>query len=292
VRAQESRERDLRLALRELEFLQRLSQSAASTRDADELVDLIIHETTAALGVDVCALYLLNPPATELVFAATNGLNERMVGRVTMKVGEGVTGWVAEARQPMVVPDVTEEPHWKWIPGLDEERFRSMLSVPIESGPRLVGVLNVQSVGQRDFTREDIDFLRAIAGQVAGILERSELQRRMETQLAEIRLSHDIHERFTKLSLDGAGIPAILEAVGSLAGGHAGLYSLDGFRVRGAGESAEELPFRIALPSAVSTPGAREIRVTAGRPPRAEHPGHSPLRPHSPAPSRAWFHSG
>ncbi|MDQ6921158.1 MAG: GAF domain-containing protein [Candidatus Dormibacteraeota bacterium] len=268
MRAQESRERDLRLALRELEFLQRLSQSAASTRDSDELVDLIIHETTAAIGVDVCALYLLDPAATELMFAATNGLNERMVGRVTMKVGEGVTGWVAETRQPMLVPDVAEEPHWKWIPGLDEERFRSMLSVPIESGPRLVGVLNVQSVAQRDFTRDDIDFLRAIAGQVAGILERSELQRRMEAQLAEIRLSHDIHERFTRLSLDGAGIAAILEAVGSLAGGHAGLYSLDGFRVRGAGESGEGLPSRLQLPPTVSSPGAREVRVGVGRPPR------------------------
>jgi DNA-binding PucR family transcriptional regulator/GAF domain-containing protein len=268
VRAQESRERDLRLALRELEFLQRLSQSAASTRDADELVDLIIHEATAAIGVDVCALYLLNPEGGELMFAATNGLNERMVGRVTMKVGEGVTGWVAETRQPMLVPDVSEEPHWKWIPGLDEERFRSMLSVPIESGPRLVGVLNVQSVAQRDFTQEDIDFLRAIAGQVAGILERSELQRRMEAQLSEIRLSHDIHERFTRLSLDGAGIAAILEAVGSLAGGRAGLYSLDGFRVRGAGESSEGLPARLQLPPAVSSPGAREIRVSTGRPPR------------------------
>jgi GAF domain-containing protein/sugar diacid utilization regulator len=268
VRAQESRERDLRLALRELEFLQRLSQSAASTRDADELVDLIIHETTAAIGTDVCSLYLLDPAGTELVFAATNGLNERMVGRVTMKVGEGVTGWVAATRRPMLVPDVTQEPHWKWVPGLDEERFRSMLSVPIESGPRLVGVLNVQSVAKRDFTQEDIDFLRALAGQVAGILERSELQRRLEAQLAEIRLSHDIHERFTRLSLDGAGIAAILDAVGSLAGGRAGLYSPDGFRVRGAGESGEGLSSRLQLPPAVSSPGTREVRVATGRPVR------------------------
>src|SRR5207245_2206994 len=87
----------------------------------------------------------------------------------------------------------------------------------------------------------DIDFLRAIAAQVAGILERSELQRRTEVQLAEIRLSHDIHERFTKLSLDGAGIRLILEVIGSLAGGRAALYSGDGYRVRGAGEVERRL---------------------------------------------------
>src|SRR3989449_11723979 len=78
VRPQASRDRDLRLALRELEFLQRLSQSAASTMDSEELVRLIIHEATSAIGTDVCSLYLLNPGGRELAFSATNGLNERM----------------------------------------------------------------------------------------------------------------------------------------------------------------------------------------------------------------------
>jgi GAF domain-containing protein len=263
-----SGERDLRLALRELEFLQRLSQSAASTRDSEELVELIIRETTSAVGTDVCSLYLLAARGPDLVLTATNGLNERMVGRVAMRVGEGVTGWVAETREPTTVLDVTREPHWKWVPGLDEERFTSMLSVPIESGPRLVGVINVQSVERREFTIDDVDFLRAIAGQVAGILERSELQRRLEAQLAEIRLSHDIHERFTRLSLEGAGISAILEAVGVLAGGRAALYSVEGFRVRGTGEKSERLPSRIALPAIVLSSGIREVRVAAGRPSR------------------------
>src|ERR1700730_16467682 len=263
-----ARERDLRLAVRELEFLQRLSLSAASTVGSDELLDLIIRETTSAIGTDVCSLYLLVEGGQELVLTATNGLNERMVGRVAMRIGEGITGWVAERREPKLVSDVAQDEHWKWVPGLDEDRFHSMLSVPIESGPRLVGVLNVQSVEFREFTEDDVSFLRAIAGQVAGILERSELQRRLEAQLSEIQLSHDIHERFTRLSLDGAGIPTILDAVGSLAGGRAGLYSADGFRVRGLGELGEGLPTRISLPPALIGPGVREMRVVAGRPPR------------------------
>src|ERR1700675_2690363 len=172
-----------------------------------------------------------------------------MSGRVIRRVGWATTGGVANTRRPAVVADVSKEPHWKWVPGLDEDRFHSMLSVPIESGPRLVGVLNVQSAEQRDFNSGDIDFLRAIAGQGAGILERSELQRRTEVQLAEIQLSHDIHERFTKLSHEWAGIREILEVVVLLAGGHAALYSPDGYRVRGAGESSDGMPPRIHLPS-------------------------------------------
>ena len=260
---------DTSLAARELSFLVRLAQAAAATQRPDELLDLIIRESTSAMGTDVCSLYLLTARGRELRLTATNGLNERMVGKVVMPVGEGITGWVAESRRPAVVADVSKEPHWKWVPGLDEDRFHSMLSVPIESGPRLVGVLNVQSAEKRDFNSGDIDFLRAIAGQVAGILERSELQRRTEVQLAEIQLSHDIHERFTKLSLEGAGFHPILEVVGSLAGGRAALYSADGYRVRGAGESSDGMPPRIHVPTPLGQTGAREVRINAGRPARA-----------------------
>src|SRR5450759_4203900 len=156
---------DSSLAARELSFLVRLAQAAASTQRPDELLELIIREATSAMGTDVCSLYLVTSRGRELLLTATNGLNETMVSKVVMRVGEGITGWVAETRRPAVVADVSKEPHWKWVPGLDEDRFHSMLSVPIESGPRLVGVLNVQSAEKRDFNSADIDFLRAIAGQ-------------------------------------------------------------------------------------------------------------------------------
>jgi sugar diacid utilization regulator/putative methionine-R-sulfoxide reductase with GAF domain len=264
-----SSDRDLRQVVRELEFLQRLSLSAAATMDSKDLLDLIIGETTVALGCDVCSLYLLGAAGRDLTLIATNGLNERMIDQVSMQVGEGITGWVAQSRTPKLVTEVALDPHWKWVPGLDEERFHSMLSVPIESGPRLVGVLNVQTVERYEFGQEDTSFLRAIAGQVAGILERSELQRRLEAQLAEIRLSHDVHERFTRLTLDGAGIPAILEAVGALAGGEAALYSPAGFRIRGMGETGDGLPGRVQFPQTVLTAGARDFSISAGRRHRA-----------------------
>src|SRR5256714_7604273 len=265
------RSSDSTLAARELGFLVRLAQAAASTQKPDELLALIIRETTTAMGTDVCSLYLLMPSGRELRLTATNGLNENMVGKVKMKVGEGITGFVAETRSPAVVADVSRDPHWKWVPGLDEDRFHSMLSVPIESGPRLVGVLNAQAAELREFNAGDIDFLRAIAGQVAGILERSELQRRLEAQLAAIQMSHDIHERFTKLSLEGAGIRSSLEAVGALPAGPAALYSPDGHRVRGMGEASDGMPQRISVQGGSAHGPAPEVRISAGRPARPVH---------------------
>src|SRR5260370_39619059 len=124
------------------------------------------------MGVDVGSRYRLRPPGAELLLTATNGLNENMIGQVRMKVGEGITGWVADSRRPAVVPDVSKDPHWKWVPGLDEDRFHSMASGPIESGPRLVGVLNVQSTERGEVNPGGSDLRRPDAPQVAGILAR------------------------------------------------------------------------------------------------------------------------
>src|SRR5690242_13632165 len=97
---------DSSLAAREPSFLVRLAQAAAAAPQSVERLELIIRETTSAIGVDVCSLYLLSTPGAELLLTATNGLNENMIGKVRMPVGEGITGWVAESRQPAIVPDV------------------------------------------------------------------------------------------------------------------------------------------------------------------------------------------
>jgi phosphotransferase system, enzyme I, PtsP len=142
---------DLHDAIRELDFLQRLAQEAATAQKAGELVELIIRETTSAMAIDVCSLYLVEPEGDELKLAATNGLNPLMVGRAHLRLGAGITGWVAEHREHLAVPDVSADGRFKWIAGVDQKRFQSMLSVPIEAGDRLVGVLNVQSAERRDF---------------------------------------------------------------------------------------------------------------------------------------------
>jgi sugar diacid utilization regulator/putative methionine-R-sulfoxide reductase with GAF domain len=234
----EARDRELR----ELLFLQQLAVAAASTMERDELLELIIGQTTGAMEADVCALYLYDSARAGLVLTATNGLNQVAVGNAVMRLGDGITGTVAASRQPLAVAEVATDPHFKWVEGVDEMRFTSMLSVPIEAGPRMVGVLNVQTVERRDFRPDELAFLSAIAGAIAGVLERAELQRRLEDQLEEIQLSQTVHERFTSLVLSGAGLGKILEAISSLAGGAVGLHDPLGFRLEH--EAGSGLPLR------------------------------------------------
>jgi K+-sensing histidine kinase KdpD len=118
-------------------------------------------------------------------------------------VGEGITGWVANARVPLAARDVRKEPRFKWVPEVDEPRFTSMLSVPLVVRDDLVGVMNVQATAPRDFTKEEIDFLQTIANQVAGIIDKARLQREAERKLREVSALFEVSNVLTStLDLD------------------------------------------------------------------------------------------
>src|SRR3989441_3746557 len=194
---------DAERKLRELSFLHEVAQLASSARDWDEMLRVVIGRTTDAMGAEVSSLYLLERSDGLLRLVATNGLNRGGIGRATLRVGEGIVGWVANARVPLAARDVRSEPRWKWVPEVDEKRFTSMLSVPVIARDEVIGVMNVQTVEQRDFGREEIDFLQTIANQVAGIIEKSRLQRESDRKLREVSALFEVSNVLTStLDLD------------------------------------------------------------------------------------------
>jgi len=174
---------DLERRLRELSFLERIVRVSASTLTHAALLRTIIDETIAATGTQVCSLYLWEESEKVFTLTATNGLAQWGVGQVKLGLGEGVTGWVGAQQKPLSIRDVRSEPRFTWVPNLDQEQFVSMLSVPIISRDRVVGVMNVQTTEDHDFSDEEIAFVSAIAGQLAGIIELSQLHERAARQL-------------------------------------------------------------------------------------------------------------
>src|SRR5437879_2284541 len=194
---------DAERKLRELSFLHEVAQLASSARDWDEMLRIVIGRTTDAMGAEVSSLYLLERSDGLLRLVATNGLNRGGIGRATLRVGEGIVGWVANARVPLAARDVRSEPRWKWVPEVDEKRFTSMLSVPVIARDEVIGVMNVQTVEPRDFGREEIDFLQTIANQVAGIIEKGRLQRESDRKLREVSALFEVSNVLTStLDLD------------------------------------------------------------------------------------------
>ena len=194
---------DTERKLSELSFLREIAQLASSTRDWDEMLRIVIDRTTDAMRAEVSSLYLLERRDGVLRLAATNGLDRRLIGKATLRVGEGITGWVANARVPLAVRDVRNEPRFKWVRAVDQERFTSMLSVPLVIRDEVIGVMNVQTVELREFLHSEIDFLQTIANQVAGIIEKSRLQRDAERKLREVSALFEISNVLTStLELD------------------------------------------------------------------------------------------
>jgi K+-sensing histidine kinase KdpD len=188
---------DVDRKIQELSFLHEITQLASSIKDWDEMLRIVIERTTDAMRTDVASLYLLERREGILRLVATNGLNRRGIGRATLRVGEGITGWVANAHVPLAVRDARVDPRWKRVPSVDVDRFTSMLSVPIVVRDETLGVLNVQTVEPRDFSKEEIDLLQTIANTVSGIIEKARLHRDAERKLREVSALFEVSNVLT-----------------------------------------------------------------------------------------------
>jgi signal transduction histidine kinase len=174
--------------LDQLRFLHRVARMATTASTWEELLNTVVDETRDALKASVSSLYLLDRDAENLTLAATNGLDRYQIGRARVPFGGGVTGRVAATREPLAIPDVSQDDRFLWVRGIDQKRFiASMLSVPLVWNDRTVGVLNVQTEERRDFTPSDVAHLRAIADLLGGIVEKGRMQREAESRATELK---------------------------------------------------------------------------------------------------------
>ncbi|MEA2610067.1 MAG: two-component system, sensor histidine kinase PdtaS [Chloroflexota bacterium] len=196
--------------LQELAFLHEIARLATLARDWDELMRTIVDRTTEAMDVQVCSFYLADRERTRLTLEATNGLDRGQVGKITLPFGSGITGRVAATREPIAVDDVTRDPRFSWVRGLDLEGLTGMLSVPLIWHDDVVGVLNVQAAAPRRFQSGDVEYLRTIGALLVGIIEKGRLQAEVEARLEQLTaldaaraelLSVVTHELRTPLSV-------------------------------------------------------------------------------------------
>ncbi|HVN86281.1 MAG TPA: phosphoenolpyruvate--protein phosphotransferase [Candidatus Binatia bacterium] len=156
----------------------------ASLRDIVELL-------ADRLDMEVCSLYRYDHAARRLVLAATRGLDPNSVGKVTMGVDEGLTGYAIEKMEPVMAVDALAHPRYKYFPETGEERYHSFLGVPVVDKREPLGVLVVQTSRRRRFTRDQIRLLKAIAVPISSLLVRVQLQESLQSKEAERQTAHD-----------------------------------------------------------------------------------------------------
>jgi len=180
----------------------------------------IVDRATAAAQAEVCSLYLLDRDGMGVTLAATNGLDPEQIGVARLPLGVGITGIVAQTREPQTALDVHADERFHWIRGVDQDKFTSMCSVPLIWNDQVVGVLNVQTERRRRFTRQDVAFLEALAGLLAGIVERNRLQREAEAQLESLRAIDEARAHLVAVVTHALRTPlAVVRAYVELLGG-------------------------------------------------------------------------
>jgi uroporphyrinogen-III synthase len=111
------------------------------------------------------------------VLRASRNPHPEMVDRLKLKVGEGITGWVAEHREPVAVArNASDDPRFKLFNELPEDRFEAFLSVPLVSRGRIVGVVNLQSRKPRVYSRREIGLVSTIGFLVGAEIELARLE--------------------------------------------------------------------------------------------------------------------
>ncbi|MGV0808238.1 GAF domain-containing sensor histidine kinase [Mycolicibacterium setense] len=166
---------------RELALLRELIRAASSGPGVEPLAAAAARMITEATATDVCFVHVLDDSERALTLAGATPPFDAEIGKIRLPLGQGISGWVASHRQPVVIGhDKESDPRYMPFESLRGRDFTSMVSVPMETGPGgLVGVLNVHTVDRREFTPRDVELLLVIGRLIAGALHQARLHRQL-----------------------------------------------------------------------------------------------------------------
>ncbi|MDB4430646.1 GAF domain-containing protein, partial [bacterium] len=104
-----------------LEALRRVVQEVSTAPDLTAALEVTVDRVRSIMATEVCSVYLLDDKQNRYVFRATRGLNQSVVGKVSLGIGEGLVGYVAERAEPLNVEAVTQHPRNQYIAEIGED---------------------------------------------------------------------------------------------------------------------------------------------------------------------------
>ena len=179
--------RETQRRVRELELLHDVSLAAALGEHLDETQQAATDALAAAIPLSRVALMLVDEQRRTLGIQASSGYPEESMEGLCVPLGKGIVGWVAQHGQPALVGDVRQDPRYLEVAA----DVRSELCVPLTVGPRVIGVLNLESPGVHAFTDDDQRLLGVLANNLAVLIERVRLFEQVEAARLELRLRAD-----------------------------------------------------------------------------------------------------
>jgi phosphotransferase system enzyme I (PtsP) len=153
-----------------LEILRRVTHEVNAAKDLQTALDIIVDRVQAAMGTQVCTVYLLNEDEGKYIFMANRGLNQEAVGKVSLSLDEGLVGLVGERAEPVNLNDAPNHPRYHYVKEVGEDPFSAFLGVPIIHHRKVLGVLVVQQQEARKYDESEEAFLITLSAQLAGVI--------------------------------------------------------------------------------------------------------------------------
>jgi uroporphyrinogen-III synthase len=167
----------------DIETLHEVGRRLAAADPLHEVLARVVQFVSSVASCDSCFLYVLEQDA--LVLRASRHPHPDVVDRLSLRMGQGITGWVAAHRQPVAIDaHAFEDARFQVFNELPEDRYEAFLSVPVTSRSKLVGVLNLQHRQTHEHTKREIQLLSMIGVLVGAEIELARLESE-NTQLAE-----------------------------------------------------------------------------------------------------------
>ncbi|HEV3040349.1 MAG TPA: GAF domain-containing protein [Candidatus Angelobacter sp.] len=170
----------------EVDFLHEIGSRRAAVEPLERVLERIVEFVSEVVRCDSCLLYVLE--RDELVLRASRDPHPEVVGRLKLAVGRGITGWVAQRRQPVAVSrSAYRDPRFQSFNQLPEDRYEAFLSVPLLCRGLVVGVINLQHRRPHVHTAREIRFISTIGFFVGGEIEMA----RQEGEIPTLRTTRD-----------------------------------------------------------------------------------------------------
>ncbi|WP_022967474.1 phosphoenolpyruvate--protein phosphotransferase [Denitrificimonas caeni] len=157
-----------------LNMLRMISQEVNAAKDLPAALTIIVKQVRVAMNSHVCSVYLYEPDRDRYLLMATEGLNKRAVGKVSMASNEGLVGLVGSRAETITLEDAMSHPRFLYFAETGEERYASFLGTPIIHHRQVLGVLVVQQKERRQFDEGDEAFLVTMSAQLSGVIAHAE----------------------------------------------------------------------------------------------------------------------
>lgn len=183
----------------EAEALRRISEAMGQLFDLEEMLRAVAGIAVQVTSTDSSQVYLINDARDTLVLRAVdNGSSADVVGKLRLKLGEGLTGWVAKHKEAVALgQNAQQDSRFVFIPELQEDRFQSILSVPLVYRGDVIGVINVRTHKTHEYTQTQVRLLQSIAAQVAGAVENSRQYRKLERRASQLSTLSEVSKTIT-----------------------------------------------------------------------------------------------